>query len=58
MAEEHTIGSIEPGKWADLVVLSKDILTCPADELKESDAFMTIVNGKVVYDRRADIDRG
>jgi predicted amidohydrolase YtcJ len=58
MAEEHTIGSIEPGKWADLAVLSKDILTCPTDELKESDALMTIVNGKVVYDRRAAIDRG
>ncbi len=52
MGEEEHAGSIEPGKWADLTVLSKDVLTCPADELKDLQAVMTVVDGKIVYDRR------
>jgi predicted amidohydrolase YtcJ len=54
MGEEEHVGSIEPGKWADLTVLSKDILTCPAEELKNVQAVMTVVNGKIVYERRAE----
>ncbi len=49
--EEQTKGSIEPGKLADMVVISKDYLTCPEDEIKQIDALATIVGGKVVYGR-------
>jgi predicted amidohydrolase YtcJ len=49
MGEEENLGSIEVGKWADLVVLSKDILTCPTDEIKDIQVLMTIGNGKIVY---------
>lgn len=52
MDEEENLGSIEGGKWADLVVLSKDILTCPTDDIKNLQILMTIVNGKVVYENR------
>jgi hypothetical protein len=47
--EEGVKGSIEPGKLADMVVISKDYLHCPVDEIKDIDALMTIVDGRVVY---------
>ena len=49
--EEDIKGSIEPGKLADLVVLSNDPLTCPEDEIKDIVAETTIVGGHVVYER-------
>jgi predicted amidohydrolase YtcJ len=47
--EEKVKGSIEPGKLADMVVISKDFLSCPIDEIKDIEALMTILDGKVVY---------
>jgi predicted amidohydrolase YtcJ len=47
--DEKTKGSIEPGKLADLVVISKDYLSCPVDEIKDIEALATIVGGRVVY---------
>jgi len=49
--DEKQKGSIEPGKLADLVILSKDILTCPEDEIREAEAEATIVGGKFVFSR-------
>ena len=46
---EHDKGSLEPGKLADLAVLSQDILSVPADAIRETKALMTVVGGKVVY---------
>jgi predicted amidohydrolase YtcJ len=47
--DEAIKGSIEPGKLADLAILSEDILTCPVDDVKNIKANMTIVGGKVVF---------
>lgn len=47
--EESLKGSLEPGKLADLVVLSNDLLSCPVDEIKEIKSELTLVGGKVVY---------
>ena len=46
--EERTKGSIEPGKFADLVILNEDPLTCPEPRLRDAKVLMTIVGGKVV----------
>jgi predicted amidohydrolase YtcJ len=46
--EERTKGSIEPGKLADLVILSEDPLTCPEPRLRDAKVLATIVGGKVV----------
>lgn len=48
--EETTKGSIVPGKVADLVVLSQDILSVPDDALLETEVLATIVNGKMLYE--------
>jgi len=49
--EEQTKGSIEPGKFADLVVLPEYILTCPDKHIQEMRVDITMVGGKVVYRR-------
>lgn len=48
--EEKMKGSIEVGKLADLVVLSKDILSIDPKEILDVKVEMTIVGGKIVYD--------
>jgi predicted amidohydrolase YtcJ len=48
--EEETKGSIEPGKRADLVVLSQDILSVPDERLLDTEVLATIVNGQVLYE--------
>lgn len=50
MMEEGQKGSIEVGKLADLVVLSHDPLTCSELQLRDAQALMTIVAGRVVHD--------
>jgi predicted amidohydrolase YtcJ len=49
--EEGSKGSIEPGKLADLVVLSDDIMTCPEKRIEQMHVEMTMVGGRVVYER-------
>jgi hypothetical protein len=50
--EEQLKGSIAAGKLADIVVLSKDILTIPDEEIRTTQVDMTILGGKVVYQRQ------
>lgn len=49
--EEKIKGSIEPGKLADLVILSGNILDTPVEELKSLKADMTVIDGQIVYKR-------
>jgi len=49
--EEDWLGSIEPGKLADLIVLDRDITAVPPEELLETKVLVTIVDGEVVYRR-------
>jgi predicted amidohydrolase YtcJ len=48
--EEGAKGSIEPGKLADLAVLSGDILRVPTEKLRELTVDLTVVDGRVVHD--------
>ena len=47
--EEHLKGSLTPGKLADIVVLSKDIMTIPEEEIPTTDVIHTIIGGEVRY---------
>lgn len=47
--EENIKGSIQPGKLADLVVLSNDLLKCSDDDIKSTKVMYTIVGGKILY---------
>jgi predicted amidohydrolase YtcJ len=49
--EEDIKGTLAPGKLADIVVLSKDIMTVPENEILEAKVVYTIVGGKVVYSK-------
>jgi predicted amidohydrolase YtcJ len=48
---EKQVGSIEPGKLADMDVITKDFATCPEDEIKDIETLQTVVGGQVVFDR-------
>ena len=43
-------GSIEPGKLADLVVLSDDLLTVPEDRIRDLRSTMTMVDGRILHE--------
>jgi len=49
--QEDMLGSLEPGKQADLVVLDRDYMSVPADEIKDIRPTLTMVGGEVVYRR-------
>ena len=47
--QEHDKGSLEPGKLADFVLLSDDIMQIPASEIWKSHVTLTVLGGDVVY---------
>lgn len=49
MFMEDKIGSLEPGKLADIAVWDRDLYTIPVGEIKDMKCMMTIFNGKVMY---------
>ena len=50
---EKEKGSLEPGKLADLAVLSQDIFKIPTPDLPKTESVLTIVGGKIVFDSGA-----
>ncbi|MCA1563706.1 MAG: amidohydrolase [Acidobacteria bacterium] len=48
---ERELGSLETGKLADLLVLSKDVMTVPAPEILTVTVVTTIIGGRIVYER-------
>jgi len=48
--QENNLGSIQAGKLADLVVLDRDYLTIPAEQIKDIKPVMTMVGGRIVFD--------
>ena len=48
--EEMQKGSIEAGKYADLIMIDRDVLSCPVNEVAATKVLMTMVNGRIVYE--------
>ena len=51
--KEAVLGTLEPGKYADLVVLDRDYMTIPAEEIKLIRPVLTMVGGEVVFEADA-----
>jgi predicted amidohydrolase YtcJ len=51
-SEEKDKGTIEPGKLADLILVDRDPLTCPEDDIRTTQVVWTIVGGKVVHESK------
>jgi hypothetical protein len=49
--EENIKGSIKEGKLADLVVLDRDILSLPPQELLKAEVVYTLLDGKIIYQK-------
>ncbi|MDB6121625.1 MAG: putative TIM-barrel fold metal-dependent hydrolase [Pedosphaera sp.] len=50
--EETKKGSIEIGKYADLILIDRDILKCPENDIRDTKVLMTMVGGKVVWEAK------
>ncbi len=50
MMAEDTVGTLEPGKFADFVVLDRDFFTIPVEEIPDLQVVMTGLGGEIVYD--------
>jgi predicted amidohydrolase YtcJ len=48
---EDELGSIEPGKRADLAVLDRDIVTCDPADIRETNVELTMVDGDIVHEQ-------
>ena len=50
MLAEDTIGTLEPGKFADFAVLDRDFFTIPVAEILEVKVVLTGLGGQIIYD--------
>jgi len=50
MMAEKNIGSLEAGKYADMIMLDRDILTVSPEAMKETKVVWTLFEGKKVYE--------
>lgn len=51
-SEEHRKGTLSPGKFADLVVLSKNVTRAAPQEILATEVLLTLVGGKIVYEKK------
>ena len=51
--QEHEKGTLEAGKLADLVILDRDIFAIPPRDIRDAKVDVTIVGGRIVWDRSA-----
>jgi len=50
LGDEDTLGSIEPGKLADFVILDGDYMAVPEDQISDLKAILTVIDGRIFYE--------
>ncbi len=50
---DDKVGSLEAGKLADFAVLDRDVLSCPVEQIKDTQVLKTYLNGKLVHEAKA-----
>jgi hypothetical protein len=55
LAREQDLGSLEPGKLADFIVIDRNILSCPQDDIRDTRVLQTYLAGELVYAAGRDI---
>ena len=53
----YRVGTLEAGKLADFIVLDRDLLTCPEDDIRDMRVLGTYIDGKLVYQTKPSRDR-
>lgn len=51
IGREHELGTLEPGKFADIAVIDRNLFQVTPDEIRSANVDMTIMDGKVIYQR-------
>ena len=51
LGKGDVLGSIENGKWADLIVVDQDYMTVPIEKIPDTRVLMTLVGGRIVYEQ-------
>lgn len=49
--DENKKGSLEPGKYADLIMVDRDLLRCPVNDVRDTKVLLTMVDGKIVWEK-------
>ena len=49
LLREDELGSLEEGKWADLIIIDRDYLSIPVDDIPNIQVLMTMLGGEVIY---------
>lgn len=47
---DHELGSLEPGKLADVIVMDRNLFDVPVDDIKDTKILLTVMDGNVVYE--------